>query len=174
MASPSDDGPVSPVDLAVLLVLALVLGAAVLLARARARRPAGSATHDLDEALLDADERRMLDAALAEVEREHAGPVRRLLASRVVVLRNRQVPLRAVRPAGEPPVARLCFANGTVLRARPTQAGEWAPLVIAVVGRGHSVVIESYEVGESEVVIVLVGPGGVRQRVTVVGLDQPA
>ena len=124
--------------------------------------------------LLDADERRMLDAALAEVEREHAAPVRRLLATRIVVLRNRQVPLRAVRPAGEPPLARLCFANGTVLRARPGQPGEWAPLVVAIVGRGHSVVIESYEMGDGDVRIVLAGPGGVRQRVTVVGLDQPS
>lgn len=155
------------------LVLVLLLGAVVLLARARSRRP-GTGGHELDEVLLDADERAMLDAALAEVEREHGAPVRRLLASRVVVLRNRRVPLRAIRPAGEPPVARLCFANGTVLRARPSQPGEWAPLVLAVVGRGHSVVIESYEVGEGDVGVVLAGPGGVRQRVTVVGLDQPS
>ena len=159
-------------DLAVLLVLALLLGVVVLVARARGRRPDREA-HELDEMLLDPDERRMLDAALAEVEREHAAPVRRLLASRVVVLRNRQVPLRAVRSAGEPPDAQLCFANGTVLRARPNHPGEWAPSVLAVVGRGHSVVIESYEMGETDVDIVLAGPGGVRQRVTVVGLDQP-
>ena len=161
-------------DLAVIVVLVLLLGAGVVVARSRAHagRPARR-SDDLEGLLLDEEERRQLDAALAEVEREHAGPVRRLLASRIFVLGTRRVPLRAIRPAGEPPLARLCFANGTVLRARPVKPGDWAPLVIEVVGRGGSVVIESYSLGDGDVTIVLAGSGGMRQRATVVGLDQP-
>lgn len=162
----------SSADLVVLTVLALLVGAGVALAWVQARRPARREP-TLDDAFLDDEERRMLDAALAEVEREHAGPVRRLIASRVVVLQNRRVPLRAVRPAGEPPVARLCFANGTVLRARPARPGDFAPIVVEVVGRGRSVVIESYTLGDGHVDIVLAGSGGMRQRARVVGLDQP-
>lgn len=156
----------------VLVALALLLVVAVVVARVRAGR-SGSSAADLDNAL-DADERRMLEEALAAVQREHGEPVRRLIASRVVVLKSRGVPLRAVRPAGEPPIARLLFANGTVLRARPERAGDWAPVVVAVTGRHHTVVIESYTVGESDVGIVLVAPGGVRRAATVVGLDEPA
>ncbi len=152
----------------VLVVLVVLLAVAVVVARVRSRR-----SGDLDAAL-HPDEIRMLDEALASVHREHAEPVRRLIASRVVVLKSRGVPLRAVRPAGEPPIARLLFANGTVLRARPLRAGDWAPLVVAVTGRHATVVIESYSVGESDVSIVLSAPGGLRRAATVVGLDEPA
>jgi hypothetical protein len=155
---------------AVVVVVAVLLVVAVVVARVRARRP-GSSAADLDGAM-HPDERAQLEEALAAVHREHAEPVRRLITSRVVVLKNRGVPLRAVRGAEEPPIARLLFANGTVLRARPRRAGDWAPLVVAVAGRRHTVVVESYWVGEDDVGIVLTGPG-VRQSATVVGLDDP-
>jgi hypothetical protein len=155
----------------VLVVLAVLLVVAVVVARVRAGR-SGSSAGDLDTAM-DPDERAQLEEALAAVHREHGEPVRRLIASRVVVLKSRGVPLRAVRGADEPPIARLLFANGTVLRARPRRAGEWAPLVVAVTARHHTVVIESFTVGEDDVGIVLSGPGGLRQSATVVGLDDP-
>ncbi len=163
---------VPSVDLETLVVPALVVAVVAGLAWVRSRR-AADPSRDPDGVLLDSEERRMLDEAFAAVEREHAEPVRRFLASRVVLLHHRRVPLRAVRPSGEPPIARLCFANGTVLRARPAGSEGWAPLLLAVGARGESVVVESYSLGEGDVSVVLAGPGRVRRHAVVVGVDQP-
>ncbi len=162
-------------------LLTLVLVALVLAGVAGAwwwRRRAG-ADRDRDGLALDVEERREIEEALAAVEHEHGATVQRALVSQLTVLRNRRVPLRAIHPGAEPPVVRLGFANGTVVRARPTRPGDWASVVIALSGLrpgarpGHSLVVESYTVEDGRVGIVIAGPGGVRQRATAVGLETP-
>ena len=161
-------------DLLTLVLAALVIGGVAGLWW-RHLRAGGS--RGRDGLALDADERREIEEALAEVEREHGATVQRLLVSHLAVLRNRQVPLRAIHPGAEPPVVRLGFANGTVVRARPTRPGDWSSVVIALSGLrpgtrpGHSLVVESYTVEDGKVGLVIVGPGGVRQRATAVGLE---
>jgi hypothetical protein len=161
------------------LTLALVALVVVGVAGAwwwRRRAPGGRGRDGL---ALDADERREIEEALAAVEQEHGATVQRLLVSHLAVLRNRRVPLRAIHPGAEPPVVRLGFANGTVVRARPSKPGDWSSVVIALSGLragtrpGHSLVVESYTVEDGRVGLVIAGPGGVRQRATAVGLETP-
>jgi hypothetical protein len=156
-----------PDALTLLAVVAVV--AAVAVAWARFRRPRSG--RDLDREVFDDEERRLLDDALAAVEREHGASVQRRLADRVAVLRLRRVPLRAIRSAGEPPVVRLCFADGTVIRARTERPGDWAPVVLALSGGGHGVLVGSYTEGVAHVDVVLVDGHGLSCRATALGLD---
>ncbi len=155
-----------------LLVLLVLLAAAAGLVRWRRRRRPAEPVDDL-EGLLDEDERSSLDEALASVLAEHGASLQRLLEAHLDVLTRRGVPIRAVRPTDDPPVVRVCFANGTVVRVRPARPGDWAPIVLALADSGRGVVVESWKAAEDGgVTLVLAVPGGPRRRATAIGLDQ--
>jgi hypothetical protein len=165
---------VRTLDLAALALLTLLAVAVAAAGWRRARRPARRADPDdgLDDGL-DAGDLRALDDALTAVAAEHAGSLQGLLGIQLDRLRRRRVPVRAIRATSAPPVVRLCFADGTVIRARAASPGDWAPVVLAVAGTGDGVVVESHAVAGDEVEVILATPAGVRRRAVAVGLDQP-
>ncbi len=134
--------------------------------------PDPAARTPLEAEVLDEDELLALDTALEAVAAEHRVTLQRLLAAQLAVLDRRRVPVRAVRPTGDPPVVRVCFADGTVVRVRPVRAGDWVPLIRAL-AEGRAVVVESWAPDDTGGVgLVLAVPGGPRRRGTAVGLDQ--
>jgi len=124
-----DDGHVEVADLVVLALLVVAGAGAALVWRRVVRR---RVEREPDTLLLDDEEHRELAAALAAVAAEHSGPLQQLLAVQLDRLHRRRVPIRVIRATDDPPVVRLCFADGTVIRARPTRPGDWALSLIHI------------------------------------------
>lgn len=152
-----------------LLALALVLGLMVARAvRDRSARPRTGARAPQD-ALAPQDESD-LAREFAAVEEELGATRQRLLARRLEVLRTRQIPLRAVRPAPGPRTGRLVFADGTVVIARARRPGEL--YVMAVQLHDHAVCLESFTAADEGTVLRMVWPPEGSAELVALGLDQ--
>lgn len=112
-----------------------------------------------------------LESAFAAVEAEGVELRRRLVGQRLQQLRSHRVPLRRIAASPGPEVARLGFADGTVLLARSSAAGD-----LARVARLHhlgGLVIDGYADHPLGVAITFVSPARrARCRLVVLDLDQ--
>ena len=146
------------------LIVVLVLGLAAIAGfRAAGRlRPVASGP-------IDPSEERELDEIFARVSAEESPRMRVGLARVLDRLVARQVPLRYVRASGHTGVARLGFADGTVVVGRAARPTGLAQLVRAC-DEGH-VHPEGLRVHDEHVELELVWERG-RTRVLVLGRDQ--
>lgn len=111
-----------------------------------------------------------LDAALAAIEQEEVPRRRMLLDSRLELLRERRVPVRAIRRAPGSGTARLGFADGTVLLV---DAEPGVLISVAVAMTRHPVCLGSWHwTGRRHDLTLSWQPDG-RVHVRAVGLDQP-
>lgn len=154
------------------LVLATMLGLAVaVLVRGRSgTSPRRAVTTVLDEELFGEDAAE-LEALFATVAAEAVQGSRRLLLQRLEHLRGRGVPLRTVRAAPGPEVARLGFADGTVLLGRSVSAGDLA-VALRLHHRGGLVVADYEDHAEGVLVRLMAPPGRRACRLIVLGVDQ--
>lgn len=135
-----------------------------------ARRTSAPITTVTEEELFGSDAAE-LEKAFAAVEAETLASRRRLVRIRLESLRSDRVPLRRIATSPGPGVARLGFANGTVLLARASRAGDVAN-VIRLHHRGGLIVV-GYADHDAGVVVAMeatVGRG--RCELVVIGLDQ--
>ena len=110
-----------------------------------------------------------LDAVLREVHAEEADTRRRLIAVHLDLLRSHRVPLRRIYAAPGRAVARLGFADGTVLLARSYAQGD-LPTVVRLQQHGGLVVSEYADHPDGLTVHMTSNGGGC--RLVAVGLDQ--
>lgn len=110
-----------------------------------------------------------LEATFNEVAAEGAQAQRRLIALHLDLLRSHRVPLRRVYASPDRAVARLGFADGTVLLARSRSPGD-LPTVVRLQQRGGMVVSEYAEHPDGLVVQLTSTRGGC--TLIAVGLDQ--
>lgn len=110
-----------------------------------------------------------LDAVLREVHAEEADSRRRLIAVHLDLLRSHRVPLRRIYASPGRAVARLGFADGTVLLARSYAQGD-LPTVVRLQQYGGLVVSE-YADHPDGLTIHMTSNGGAC-RLVAVGLDQ--
>lgn len=155
--------------LATLGVVVLVgLTSAVSVWLLRRHRQSARAALLPEERLFGADARD-LQAVLSEVHAEEADSRRRLIAVHLDLLRSHRVPLRRIYAAPDPTVARLGFADGTVLLARSYARGD-LPSVVRLQQRG-GLVVSQYAEHPDGLTVQLTSTGGGCTLVAV-GLDQ--
>ncbi|HEX2705415.1 MAG TPA: hypothetical protein VHM65_06625 [Candidatus Lustribacter sp.] len=127
---------------------------------------------DDSDALLVPDDLAELDAAFAEISAESGVSVSVLLAARLQPLIARKVPIRAIRAASGPRSVRVQFADGTVVRARGTRAGDMGVLAQEVLQHSVRLTALSHETGQTH--LVFSGPQTRRPIGAIaLGLDQP-
>ena len=155
--------------LVALVGLVLVAVAAVRLSRHGVARV--TSPRQVDEVLFGTDAED-LEQLFSAVDAEGVRARRTLVAARLEHLRSHRVPLRQVHASPVPTVARLGFADGSVLLARSVTSGD---LVIAArLQRQGGLVIAELSDHEQGVAIVLASAdGGGRCTLVVLGLDQP-
>lgn len=107
---------------------------------------------------------------LARIVADAGSTQRRLLSGRLTSLRSHRVPLRAIRRSPVPKVARLLFADGTVILARSLVQGEVTRL--GLMREAGSVVIADFGRHPDGIEVALRGVRGDACRVLAVGLDQ--
>lgn len=110
-----------------------------------------------------------LEAVLREVHAEHSDSRRRLIAVHLDLLRRHRVPLRRIYASPGKAVARLGFADGTVLLARSYARGD-LPTVVRLQQHGGLVVSEFADHPDGLTVKLTSNGGGC--RLVAVGLDQ--
>lgn len=123
----------------------------------------------LPEERLFGAEVRDLEAAFKEVHAEGSDSLRRLVAVHLDLLRSHRVPLRRISASPGRAVARLGFADGTVLLARSWARGD-LPTVVRLQQRGGLVVSDYAEHPEGLAVQLTSAGGGC--TLIAVGLDQ--
>lgn len=153
------------VTMGIVVIVGVTAAVAVLLLRRH--RPAAQAAPP-EDALFGADALD-LDAVFSSVEAEEVESRRKLIATRLDLLRRHRVPLRRLSGAPGKAVARLGFADGTVLLARSRSPGDMATVVR--LQRQGSVVVGQYAEHPDGLSLDLTSAGGTC-TVIAVGLDQ--
>ena len=130
--------------------------------RARPLDPAeGLNLNETDVAELTAIEHRL--------EREYRATAPAVISLNLARLRNRRVPVRAVRAAEVRGMAQLCFADGTVVFVRSQRPGDLGVLVVR--SAMQPILFEAFHTEPRGVVIDLAWRGD-RVSVVAVGLDE--
>lgn len=150
------------------IVLLVGATAAVALLLLRRHRQAGWAALEPDEDLFGADALD-LEAAFNHVDAAGVEARRRLIAVHLDLLRSHQVPLRRIYASPGRAVARLGFADGTVLLARSSTRGD-LPTVVRLQHRG-GLVVSDYAEHPDGMSVQLTSSSGACTLIAV-GLDQ--
>ena len=116
------------------------------------------------------DDEMDLERIFAEVDREEAAHLMRLLELRMGDVIRRQVPVRAIRQAPARTVARICFSNGVIVLATTMKAGDLVHMASAMLTT--SVTLDELSHTPEGPVLRFVWRGGGRIEVLAVGLDQ--
>ncbi|MCE0487431.1 hypothetical protein [Ornithinimicrobium sediminis] len=119
---------------------------------------------------LSADDEQDLERMFAEVDREEAAHLRRLLEVRMGDVIRRQVPVRAIRQAPARSVARICFSNGDVVLATSRRPGDFLHMATAMLRT--SVTLAELSPGDQGPALRFTWRGGGTLEVIAVGLDQ--
>jgi hypothetical protein len=146
----------------VALVLVLGLGFAPIL-----RRRARPVAPHREASALEASE---INEAFARVQAEGSPHLERLLRLRTKDLIARRVPVRQIRTAPAPEVARIAFGNGVVVLATTKTPGDLARMARAMTVT--SVVLEQMRVTEQGPVLRFTWRYRHHLEVYAVGLDQ--
>jgi hypothetical protein len=163
-----------------LAVVALVLAAGLGWQRAARRTPdVPRLTHetraprgrpDPDDPPLSRDDEQDLERMFAEVDREEAAHLMRLLELRMGDVIHRQVPVRAIRQAPARTVARICFSNGVIVLATTRKPGDLVHMATAMLTT--SVTLDELSHTADGPVLRFAWRGGGGLEVLAVGLDQ--
>ncbi len=163
-----------------LAVVALALAAGLGWQRAARRTPdvprltprtrAAQGRPDPADPPVSPDDEMDLERIFAEVDREEAAHLMRLLELRMGDVIRRQVPVRAIRQAPARTVARICFSNGVIVLATTMKAGDLVHMASAMLTT--SVTLDELSHTPEGPVLRFVWRGGGRIEVLAVGLDQ--
>jgi hypothetical protein len=152
------------------LILALVTGVIVRRLPRDAAPGIGTGKDVGIDAQLFGDDSTDLIARFERVAAEAAPDRRHLITQRLSSLRSHRVPLRVIQAAPGPGVARLHFADGTVLLARSAKPGALSTL--AVLRERGAVLVEQFTDHPDGVEFRLATHGSTRCTLIAVGLDQ--
>lgn len=150
------------------VALALLLGLLVVRQHGAGRSSRPLATGEVDDLFSGADDDLQSRLETAYQEAGHSKEV--LVSAQLDLIRDRQVPLRSVRPAPSEHTARLRFANGTTVIARAARPGQIYQLAMAL--QRHHVTLRSWTLqGESMALVLQWPPDGTADLIAE-GLDQ--
>lgn len=152
-----------------MLVFIVMMVVAMMLLRGPSR-DSGFVRTVTEEELFGADAAE-LEAAFLAIEAEIDEDRLWLVRTRLERLRTNQVPLRTIRASPGPAVARLGFADGTVILARSASPGDLST-VVRLHQRGGLVVVDVDELSDGVVVRLAASIGRGRCTMIAVGLDQ--
>ena len=153
----------------VIVAFVIVVVATVMVLRAPVRR--GGLVRTVSDEELFGDDALDLEAAFLAVQADADEARLRLVRLRLEDLRARQEPLRTIRASPGPAVARLGFADGTVILARSASTGDLSA-VVRLHHRGGLVVSDVDEISDGVVMRLAASPGRGRCTMIAVGLDQ--